>query len=85
MRQGGPPVHLRPQRQGTVLLDSIQAVDGSKVRLRGSLAPQGAGPARRLLAVSPPPGAKDGLILPAGFALDVFVDGSAEVQTRPQP
>ena len=68
-----------------VLLDSAEAVDGTNVHLRGSVAPQDVGKARKSTELLPLNGKelkdKD-IAAQKGISVDAFVNGGTQVTPR---
>lgn len=63
-----------------ILLDVVRAVDGSSVKLRGSLKVQG-GDKTRQIQIQPASGGKDTTpLLSTGTAVDAFIDGTSDVK-----
>ncbi len=61
-----------------LMLDTVAAVDGTRLRLRGKVDPGTSGKALPLET----PDSKEQIALPRGFALDAFVDGGADVKAK---
>ena len=68
-------------RKISILLDTVPAVDGTRLRLRGAFR-AASGKSRRELQVSPPAGKRDGPSLAAGLELDAYIDGTSDVRTH---
>ncbi|MBI4891288.1 MAG: serine/threonine protein kinase [Acidobacteria bacterium] len=63
-----------------ILVDTVAATDGQKLRLRATLQPSGSDKSRRQIQVQPAGGKNAEVLLPAGSTLEAFIDGTTDVR-----
>ncbi len=63
-----------------ILVDTVAASDGQKLRLRATLQPTGSDKTRRQLQIQPTGGKNAEVLLPAGSPLEAYIDGTTDVR-----